>query len=33
MGYKDVYDMGGIISWPYEKETGNVPALSKFIID
>jgi rhodanese-related sulfurtransferase len=22
MGYKNIYDMGGIIDWPYETETG-----------
>ena len=23
MGYQNVYDMGGIIDWPYETESGN----------
>jgi phage shock protein E len=22
LGYQNVYDMGGIIDWPYETETG-----------
>ncbi|PAB61421.1 hypothetical protein CCE28_01610 [Anaeromicrobium sediminis] len=24
MGYTDVFDLGGIINWPYETETGQV---------
>ena len=23
MGYKNIYDLGGIVDWPYEKEIGN----------